>query len=589
MAVNAGTGTSIPHEIGRRLQDPALLSIISNRLETIVREMINTLLRTSRSGVLNTARDFSCAVLTADNRLLVFAESLPVHVAAIALEGRVMSELHGATLAEGDAFLNNSPYHGGTHHADHTVLVPVFHDGSHVMTVCAKAHQADTGNSTPTTYAPASRDIYEEGSVSLPCVRIQRDYEDVEDIVRLCRQRIRVPDQWYGDYLAGVGAARVGERRIAELFAKQGVEVIDAFVEDWFDYSERRMVEELDRVPSGTWDGEGRHDPFPGVPDGIPVRAQVAIDASDARVVVDLRENVDNVPCGLNLSESTARSAALIGVFNALDPDIPINDGSLRRVDVLLRRGSVVGIPEHPASCSSATTNVADRVVNLVSAIMASARSDYGQAEGGLGIPASRAVISGADPRRGGARYINQIFLGSTGGPATSDCDGWVTFIVPVSGGFCYRDSVEIDEQKYPILVRTVEVLPDSGGGGKFQGGPATLVELGPATESPVRLVYSSDGHHTPAAGVLGGSHGKPSSVELVDPAGRVTAAPLVAEIELRPGEWIRARTCGGGGYGDPSERSHEQVRHDIEEGLITAEYAKRMYGFAAAAGGSHG
>jgi N-methylhydantoinase B len=566
------------------MRDPALPTIIANRLETIVREMINTLLRTSSSGVLNTARDFSCAILTRDNRLLVFAESLPIHVAAIALEGEFMVEFHGDTLSEGDAFVNNSPYHGGTHHADHTILVPVFWRGAHVMTVCAKAHQADTGNAKPTTYAPASTDIYDEGSVSLPCVRIQRAYEDVDDIIRLCRQRIRVPDQWYGDYLAGVGATRVGERAIVELYRKYGAAVLDEFVEEWFDYSERRMVDELRLLPTGSWGGHGRHDPFPGVPDGIPITARVAVDAEEAQVTIDLRANIDNVPCGLNLSESTARSAALIGVFNGLDPDIPINDGSLRRIEVLLREGSVVGIPAHPASCSSATTNVADRLVNLVSSTMATIRPDYGQAEGGLGIPASRAVISGEDPRRDGARYINQIFLGNTGGPATSDCDGWVTFIVPVSGGFCFRDSVEVDEQKYPILVRTVEVLADSGGGGRLQGGPATLVEYGPSTERPVRVIYSSDGHHFPAHGVLGGLDGGRSSVERIDAEGRVTPAPLVADLELLPGEWLRARTCGGGGYGAPAERPHGRVHEDVEEGLITPEYAESVYGFSAGA-----
>jgi N-methylhydantoinase B len=564
----AGPTQSVP---ARRLGDPALVPILVNRLETIVREMINTLLRTSRSGVLNTARDFSCAIVTADNRLLVFAESLPIHVAAIALEASAMRDLHGPTLQPGDAFLNNSPYHGGTHHADHTILIPVFFAGAHVMTVAAKAHQADTGNSRPTTYAPTSRDIYEEGSVNLPCVRVQWEYEDVADIIRMCRTRIRVPDQWYGDYLAGIGAARIGERRLIELFERYGPETVDLFVEDWFDYSERRIVDELQRLPGGTWTGETRHDPFPGVPEGVPVKATIRLDPAAAQATVDLRENVDNVPCGLNLSESTAISAALIGVFNGLDPEIPINDGSLRRIDVLLRVGSVVGIPGHPASCSCATTNVADRVVNVVSATMASIRPDYGQAEGGLGIPASRGVISGEDPRRGGARYINQLFLGNTGGPATSDCDGWVTFIVPVSGGFCYRDSVEIDEQKYPILVRRVELLPDSGGPGTFRGAPGTLVEYGPSTASPVRVVWSSDGHHFPARGVLGGGDGGRQSVEKIEVDGSVTALPLVGEIELQPGEWLRARTCGGGGYGDPRNRVPELVRHDLDEGIVTA------------------
>ena len=128
-----------------------------------------------------------------------------------------MRELHGDDLAEGDAFIHNDPYLGNTHTADITILVPVFVDGEHVFTACAKAHQADCGNADPSTYMPYARDLYEEGGLNFPCVRIQRDYADIDDIVRMCRRRIRVPDMWYGDYLASVGAARIGERRIREL------------------------------------------------------------------------------------------------------------------------------------------------------------------------------------------------------------------------------------------------------------------------------------------------------------------------------------------------------------------------------------
>ena len=204
-----------------RTFDPIRLAVVANRLDGICREMTNTLLRSARSSVINQARDFSCAIVTADNELLASAEGLPVHIMGSQYLAEAMTELHD-DLAEGDAFLHNDPYLGNTHSADHAILIPVFVDGEHMFTAVAKAHQADCGNGLPTTYVPAAKDVYDEGALTFPCVRVQRDYENIDDIIRMCRSRIRVPEQWYGDYLAGLGAARIAERRLKELCAHYG-------------------------------------------------------------------------------------------------------------------------------------------------------------------------------------------------------------------------------------------------------------------------------------------------------------------------------------------------------------------------------
>jgi len=132
--------------------------------------MANTLLRTARSGVINTARDFSCVIVTADCELLGAADSYPIHVTGGAdMMARAMKEIH-PDLKRGDAFLHNSPYHGNSHAADHTILVPVFDDGGiHRFTVLAKAHQADCGNSLPDDLMGRARDVYEEGRADIPC------------------------------------------------------------------------------------------------------------------------------------------------------------------------------------------------------------------------------------------------------------------------------------------------------------------------------------------------------------------------------------------------------------------------------------
>src|SRR5262249_46599030 len=320
--------------------DPALLAVIANRLDSVCPEMTNTLLRSGRSAVLNMARDFSCSLVTGDNQLLASAEGLPVHVFGSQFLSEAMCNLH-PDFAEGDAFLHNDVYLGNTHSADHTILVPVFVEGQHLFTCCAKAHQADCGNGLPTTYAPFAGDVYEEGALNFPCIRVQRNYKDIDDIIRMCRRRIRVPDQWYGDYLAMLGAARIGERRLKELTAKFGRPLILRFIKEWFDYSERRIAHVIATMPRGTIVGEGMHDPFGPAPDGIPIKVRITVDPDAGMIEADLTDNIDCLPAGLNESRTCALNNCMTGIFNSIDPDIPHNAGTFRRVRVNLRENCV--------------------------------------------------------------------------------------------------------------------------------------------------------------------------------------------------------------------------------------------------------
>ncbi|MCX7056371.1 MAG: hydantoinase B/oxoprolinase family protein, partial [Proteobacteria bacterium] len=326
--------------------DGAQLAVLQARLESIVRKMTNTLFRTARSGVINAGRDFSCCIVTADHELLVTAESLPIHVmVGPDLMSKVMTDLNGE-LRRGDAFLNNSPYHGNSHAGDHTLLVPVIDEqGVHRFTVVAKAHVADCGNSVPATLFATATDVYHEGALIFPSVQVQRDYSDIADIVRMCMMRIRAPNQWYGDHLALVGAARVGERELLALGQEVGWSRLAQHSREWFDYSEQRMRAAISRVPTGIVRAVNSHDPMTGLEDGVPVAVSVDVDSSAGHISVDLRENRDCVPCGINLTESTATTAAMVGVFNGLGPGIPANAGSFRRIRVFLRENCVTGIP----------------------------------------------------------------------------------------------------------------------------------------------------------------------------------------------------------------------------------------------------
>jgi N-methylhydantoinase B len=557
--------------------DPVLLAVIANRLDTIVREMENTLLRTGRSAILNMARDFSCALVTGDNRLLATAEGLPVHVIGMEYLAEAMTDLHD-DLGEGDAFLHNDPYLGNTHPADHTILVPVFVAGRHLFTAAAKAHQADCGNALATTYMPFAKDVYAEGSLVFPAVRIQRDYQDVADIIRMCRRRIRVPDQWYGDYLAMIGAARIAETRLKELCDRYGADLMLEFIEEWFDYSERRMEGAIREMPAGTVEGHGRHDPLDPLPEGIPINVKITIDPEQGRVVLDLRDNIDCVDAGINESRACSTNNVMTGLFNSIDPDIPHNAGAFRRVSVLLRENCIVGIPRFPHSCSVATTNVGERLVVTTQRAIADAWEGYGLAEGACGIGPAFAVVSGRDTRRGGEAYVNQNFLGSQGGPAGPVHDGWITYGNAVTNGLMFRDSVEIDEQKYPIRVHQIRMRTDSEGAGRRRGAPGAVVEFGPK-DAVMDAAYVTDGLHNPPRGTRGGGDAAPSVPFRITAAGARETLPAIASVPLAPGELLGHELSGGGGYGDPLERESERVRDDVLARFISFSRARDVYG----------
>ena len=569
------TQTSTPPQ----LLDGAQLAILNNRFEGVARKMANTLLRAGRSGVLNRARDFSACIVTADHQLLAAAESLPIHVlSGPDLMAAWMKRFH-PDLKRGDAFLHNSPYHGCSHPADHSILVPVIDDsGVHRFTVVAKAHQADIGNSIPTTYHGTAQDVYEEGALIFPAVQVQKDFKTLDDIVRMCEMRIRVPEQWRGDFLAMLGAARIGEREIFELAAEIGWDQLEAFQDRWFDYSEQCMADAIAMLPSGRVSATSTHDPIPGTPpEGITIKAEVEVNSSDARIIVDLTDNIDSLPCGLNLSEACARTSALIGVFNSIEHSVPKNAGAFRRVEIRLREGSVCGIPVHPTSCSAATTNVADRVCAATQSAIAQIADGFGMAEVGAGLSPASGVISGKDPRTG-KLFINQLFLGATGGGATAHNDAWMTYLHAGNGGLCFIDSVELDELCQPILVESRRLLKDTEGPGRQRGAPSLEVVFGPVG-CDVDVAFISDGTVNGPVGVRGGGPGGQSRQYLRKHDGALIDLEQASVQRVKSGEAIVSITCGGGGYGDPKERSPEKVRHDVEEGWISPSRAASVYG----------
>lgn len=565
----------------------AQLAILNHRIEGINKKMANTIMRTGRSGVLNRARDFSVCILTRDCQLLSSAEALPIHtLSGPDMMAGTMVEFH-PHLKKGDAFIHNSPYHGNSHAADQAIIVPVFDESdSHRFTVVVKAHQADIGNSIPTTLHAVARDVYEEGALVFPCVKIQENYEDIDDIIRMCRMRIRVPEQWYGDLLATIGAARIGERELLELAKEIGWDRLDEFAISWFDYSERRMIEAIGEVTAGTATTYSIHDSFPGTPDqGIPITATVTVDTDNAMIDVDFRDCPDCMPCGLNLTEATSRTAAMVGVFNSISSGVPKNTGSFRRIRIHLRKNAIVGIPPHPVSCSLATTNIADHATNCVQMAIAEIAEGAGMGETGYAFTPSNATISGVDPRND-KPYVDMVFFGHTAGAGSGQNDRWLTLLHVGNGGMCNIDGAELSETYHPVVIRERRLLKDTEGAGQFIGAPSIRVEYGPVGGS-MDLVFASDGADHPPQGVRGGLPGGGAEQRVRRRNGALEDLEKVTQISLEDGETAIGVTCGGGGYGEPRRRNTTKVCLDVAEGWISPERAREIYSVAIDADGA--
>ncbi len=560
--------------------DPVALAVVTSRIQGIVRRMTNTLFRTARSSVLNTARDFSCCIVTREHEILACAESLPIHVmSGPDMVAASTARLHPRFRA-GDAFLHNSPYHGNSHAGDHCMVVPVVDaDGTHQFTAIVKAHLSDIGNSQPTTLWANAEDVYNEGALIFPGVKVQSDYADVPDIIEMCRTRIRVPDVWYADFLGMVGAARIGERELLALGAEVGWGHLHEYTTAWFDYSEEMMTAAIRRMPAGRSVARNMHDPVPadGARDGVPVAVTVTVDPEEGRIEVDLRDNPDCLPCGINLTEATSRTSAMIGVFNSLPARVPTNAGSFRRIDVILRENCIAGIPVHPASCSTATTGIADRAANATQRAIAEMAEGFGMAETGT-LTAAVVDLFGHDPRRDGDAFVNMMLLGLTGGAGHSRGDGWLVCGEVGDGGQMMRDSTEVLELLYPVVVWADRLVTDTGGPGRRRGAPGCYVEYGPlGTE--LHAMWSTDGAVHGAIGARGAYPGARAAQFRRGRDGSLTELPGMGEARLLPGETIVASSSAGAGYGLPWERDPARVLHDVSEAWVSAEQAREVYG----------
>ncbi|MBK8084550.1 MAG: hydantoinase B/oxoprolinase family protein [Devosia sp.] len=554
--------------------DLLTMTVLLRSIESTSLDMSNALLKTGRAGLINTAFDFSCTFVDRDFRTVnTSVAGLPLHLNSIDLIPRSIAKKFGDGISAGDCFASNSAYLGNTHCGDLTLVAPVIIEGTLVGYSLARAHLSDMGFATPTTYNPEAKDVYQEGLI-FPCIRIQRDYRDLPDVLDICKANIRVPDHFYGDYLAMISAVRIGQARITELCRKYGVGTFLSFMDQYQVYAERMARSAIRALPKGRVTKQLLYDPIIGYPDGFPVRVTIEIDPDQEQVTVDLRDNEDNLPLGINLTEAIVLGACRQGIFSCLGPEVPRCSGAFARVNILVREGAAVGLPKFPAATSSATTDLCQSTMVVIHEAMAELGDGLGFGGSSIGIPSSGAVVSGYDSRK--ERYfVNQIFLASWGGPALSGHDGWFTYSSNAGAGGIMQMSVEIAERQQPMYFEKVEIRVDSGGYGEWEGLPGPTV-MRPTTDA-IRFMTNGASRVFPPRGVRSGGPGGGMWTWVEDAAGNRTAVPSVGDVTVRPGEAMVSHSVGGGGYGPPLKRRPELVRKKVEEGWISEQRARRL------------
>jgi N-methylhydantoinase B len=542
--------------------DRITVSILQHRLEAIVQEMGEAMLRTAYSQILNSSRDFSTAVCDGAGRLAAQAEHVPIHVGAMPWAVQSIREFFKGRIHPGDLFLLNDPYHGGNHLPDLTALLPVFVGDRLVFWSINRAHQSDIGGATHGAYNPGATEIWQEGIRVTP-LKLYDKGELRDDVLHMLATNVRHARDFLGDLRAMMGSARVGERRLLRLVDEYGVETLTAAVGEVLDSAERQARACIKTWRDGVYHGEAiLDDDGHGVTD-IHVRATVT-KQGDA-LSVDLTDSHPQVPGFVNSSYPNTMSAIHMAVAYLIDPRTPKNEGTFRPVTVKLKQGTVVW-PFPPAPVTLSTNHCAQEIAEAVIKALAPACPDRALAGWSRRF---RIAIKGTNPRTE-RPFIWHMFHARGGGGASAAGDGWPTAGEGQAAGGIKFGSVEVTEVRFPLFLKRHEFRPDSAGNGKFRGGVGAVLEMHVDIAEPAVANTAGDGVRYAPYGLFGGEDGLPHRYRLISKGRTRFLKTKEVGIPVLPGDVFYIESSGGGGYGDPNERDPEAHAADLANGLVT-------------------
>ena len=544
--------------------DPITVSVVQHRLVGIVDEMGEAMLRTSFSQILNSSRDFSTAITDAKGELVAQAEYIPVHVGAMPSSTLATLGAFGDDIHPGDVFLLNDPYHGGSHLPDLTACLPVFAGERLLFWTLNRAHHSDIGGATYGAYNASATEIWQEG-LRVPPLRLYDRGELREDVMRMLRVNVRHPRDFMGDLSAQIGSVHLGERRLLEFVEELGADTIAAAANRILDAAEAETRTVIAGWKDGVYAGEARLDDDGRGNSDIAIRAAVTVEGSDLRV--DLSDSDGQVRSFLNSSWANTRSAVAMALTYLLDPGIAKNDGTMRPVEIVAKRGTIVW-PEEWAPVTMSTSHCGQEIIEAVVTALAPACPEQTMAAWGKRL---RIALKGRDPRSG-RDFIWHMFHARPGAGASSGGDGWHNSGEWHSAGGLKFGSVEVAEVRFPFFFRRHEFRANSGGVGRYVGGAGGELELVVETDEPCVANTAGDGARHGPVGMMGGKPGLPHRYLMRAPGRRPVALDSKHEgIPVPPGTVFEVHAAGGGGWGDPAERTHEDRRRDRHDGFVTA------------------
>lgn len=541
--------------------DPITVSVIQHRLSGIVEEMGEAMLRTSFSQILNSSRDFSTAICLADSQLAAQADHIPVHVGALRPACEAIIEAFGDEVEEGDIYLLNDPYFGGSHLPDVTAFAPVFLEGELAFWAINRAHHSDIGGATYGAYNAAAREIWQEG-IRLPPLKFYERGKIREDILRLLKTNVRHARDFEGDLMAQIGSVLLAERRLHALAREFGRSTILESAAKILSAAEQQTRAIIDEWPDGTYEGSAFLDDDGRGNDDIAIRAKVTVKGSD--LTVDLSGSDPQVESFLNSSWANTRSAVLVALSMLLDPDIPKNEGMARPIKLIADEGTIVN-PRPGAPVTMCTSHCSNEIIEAV--VVALSEVCPERAMGGWG-RRLRIALKGTNPDTG-KPFIWHLFHARPGGGASSEGDGWHNAGEWHSAGGLKFGSIEIAETRFPLYFRQHEFREGSGGNGKHIGGAGCDLEMVIETTDPALANIAGDGLRHGARGMAGGENGAPHDYLMHAPGEEpVKLASKREGLPVPPGSTFEIHSGGGGGWGPPEERTDDLRQRDSENGL---------------------
>ena len=541
--------------------DPITHSVVAHRLESIAREMADVMIRTSMSQILNSSRDFSTAILDARGQLVAQGEGIPVHISALPPSVEAVCEYFGDDINEGDLFILNDPYFGGSHLPDITAIYPVFRDGTLLFFAVNRAHHSDIGGGTHGGYNPSASELYHEG-LRIPPVRLYEAGRSREDLLRMLAVNVRHAENFTGDLHAQIGSVQIAARRLQSLLDDYGVGGLMTSVEAILDSAERRIRQLIGGWRDGVYFGETLLDDDGFDAESIPIRAKVTVRGDN--MTIDLSDSSPQVTGFINSAYANTRSLAHVAIMYMAPSDVPKNEGSMRPVKVIAPKGLIVN-PNPPAPVCMSTNHCGEEIVEAVFKALAPVAPDAVNAGFSRRL---RFAITGRDPRTGN-RFIWHFFFGRGGGGASRGYDGWSCVGEVNVAGAIRSPSVEITEERFPFKIVRNDLRPGSGGDGTWRGGLGAVFEMVYEGDEPAKLNMAGDGVINPPFGLFGGAPGLPHRYMVVSDGRERMLKSKETEVPILPGDRIVALSAGGGGYGpsrsrDPSSRSRDQ-----ESGLV--------------------